>query len=436
MSTIFEEENGNYLVFCNGASEIILDKCSQYINDDQETILDSQAHENFFKGINKMASSGLRTICLTYRRVDSNTCDERCVKNIDEVEKDLTLLSIVGIKDPVREEVPKAVKESQNAGVTVRMVTGDNIETAKHIAKECGILKEDARSSPEDKYDLVTLLKEMGEVVSVTGDGTNDVAALKHAHVGLSMGIAGTYVAKEASDIVILDDNFQSIVLTIMWGRSVYDNIRKFLQFQLTVNVEALITSFLVAVFGQGMPLKAVQLLWVNLIMDTLAALVLGTEPPTRDLLKRAPYKKSSPLLNGILKRNIAAQSFFQLIVLLLILQFGGKFFDLNPLDAQDKLHLDCIVFNTFVLMQVFNEINCRKIKDEPNIFKGIFNNWIFCGFWIGIILIQVIVIEFGGSFFSTVHLNAFEWGVSSFLGFLSIPLGFFFRLIPAKSDL
>ncbi|KAJ6229477.1 calcium-transporting atpase [Anaeramoeba flamelloides] len=462
MSTIFEEENGNYLVFCNGASEIILDKCSHYINDDQETILDSQAHENFFKGINKMASSGLRTICLTYRRVDSNTCDERWVKNIDEIEKDLTLLSIVGIKDPVREEVPKAVKESQNAGVTVRMVTGDNIETAKHIAKECGILKEDgiaiegfkfrnmkteekkkmipklqvlARSSPEDKYDLVTLLKEMGEVVSVTGDGTNDVAALKHAHVGLSMGIAGTYVAKEASDIVILDDNFQSIVLTIMWGRSVYDNIRKFLQFQLTVNVVALITSFLAAVFGQGMPLKAVQLLWVNLIMDTLAALALGTEPPTRDLLKRAPYKKSSPLLNGIMKRNIAAQSVFQLIVLLLILQFGGKFFDLNPLDAQDKLHLDCIVFNTFVLMQVFNEINCRKINDEPNIFKGIFNNWIFCGFWIGIILIQVIVVEFGGSFFSTVHLNAFEWGVSSFLGFLSIPLGFFFRLIPATSD-
>ncbi|KAJ3442936.1 calcium-transporting atpase [Anaeramoeba flamelloides] len=462
MSTIIKEDNDNYLVFCNGASEIILDKCSHYINDDQETILDTQTQEEFFKGINKMASSGLRTLCLAYRRVDSNTCDEKWLENIDGIEKDLTLLSIVGIKDPVREEVPHAVKESQNAGVTVRMVTGDNIETAKHIAKECGILKEDgvaiegfkfrnmtveekkkiipnlqvlARSSPQDKYDLVTLLKEMGEVVSVTGDGTNDAPALKQAHVGLSMGIAGTDVAKEASDIVILDDNFKSIVLAITWGRSVYDNIRKFLQFQLTVNVVALITSFLAAVSGQGIPLKAVQLLWVNLIMDTLAALALGTEPPTKDLLKRAPYKKSSSLLNGIMKRNIAAQSVFQLIVLLVILQFGGKFFGLNPLDTEDKLHLDCIVFNTFVLMQVFNEINCRKINDEPNIFKGIFNNWIFCGIWIGIILIQVIVVEFGGSFFSTVHLNAFEWGVSTFLGLLSIPLGFFFRLIPAKSD-
>ncbi|KAJ6232997.1 calcium-transporting atpase [Anaeramoeba flamelloides] len=462
MSTIIKEDNDNYLVFCNGASEIILDKCSHYINDDQEKILDTQTQEEFFKGINKMASSGLRTLCLAYRRVDSNTCDEKWLENIDGIEKDLTLLSIVGIKDPVREEVPHAVRESQNAGVTVRMVTGDNIETAKHIAKECGILKEDgvaiegfkfrnmtveekkkiipnlqvlARSSPQDKYDLVTLLKEMGEVVSVTGDGTNDAPALKQAHVGLSMGIAGTDVAKEASDIVILDDNFKSIVLAIMWGRSVYDNIRKFLQFQLTVNVVALITSFLAAVSGQGIPLKAVQLLWVNLIMDTLAALALGTEPPTKDLLKRAPYKKSSSLLNGIMKRNIAAQSVFQLIVLLVILQFGGKFFGLNPLDTEDKLHLDCIVFNTFVLMQVFNEINCRKINDEPNIFKGIFNNWIFCGIWIGIILIQVIVVEFGGSFFSTVHLNVFEWGVSTFLGLLSIPLGFFFRLIPAKSD-
>ncbi|KAJ3450482.1 calcium-transporting atpase [Anaeramoeba flamelloides] len=462
MSTIIKEDNENYLVFTNGASEIILNKCSHFINDDQEDILDNQIKEDFLKGIHEMASNGLRTLCLTYRRVDSKKCDEKWLENADEIEKDLTLLSIVGIKDPVREEVPKAVRESQNAGVTVRMVTGDNIETAKHIAKECGILTEDgiaiegftfrkmeieekkkvipnlqvlARSSPQDKYDLVTLLKEMGEVVSVTGDGTNDAPALNQAHVGLSMGITGTDVAKEASDIVILDDNFKSIVLAIMWGRSVYDNIRKFLQFQLTVNVVALVTSFLAAVSGQGIPLKAVQLLWVNLIMDTLAALALGTEPPTKDLLNRLPYKKSSSLLNGIMKRNIAAQSVFQLIVLFIILQFGGNFFGLDPLVDEDKLHLDCIVFNTFVLMQVFNEINCRKINDEANIFKGILNNFIFCGIWVGIILIQVLVVEFGGSFFSTVHLNAFEWGVSAFLGLLSIPLGFLFRLIPAKSD-
>ncbi|KAJ3431640.1 calcium-transporting atpase [Anaeramoeba flamelloides] len=462
MSTIIKEDNENYLVFCNGASEIIIDMCSRFINDDQEEILDGQRKEDFLKGIHAMASNGLRTLCLAYRRVDSNTCDEKWLENADEIEKDLTLLSIVGIKDPVREEVPRAVRESQNAGVTVRMVTGDNIETAKHIAKECGILTEDgiaiegftfrkmeieekkkvipnlqvlARSSPQDKYDLVTLLKEMGEVVSVTGDGTNDAPALNQAHVGLSMGITGTDVAKEASDIVILDDNFKSIVLAIMWGRSVYDNIRKFLQFQLTVNVVALVTSFLAAVSGQGIPLKAVQLLWVNLIMDTLAALALGTEPPTKDLLNRLPYKKSSSLLNGIMKRNIAAQSVFQLIVLFIILQFGGNFFGLDPLVAEDKLHLDCIVFNTFVLMQVFNEINCRKINDEPNIIKGIFNNWIFCGIWVSIILIQALVVEYGGSFFSTTHLSAFEWGVSVVLGFLSIPLGFLFRLIPAKSD-
>ncbi|KAJ6242903.1 calcium-transporting atpase [Anaeramoeba flamelloides] len=461
MTTIIQDGNG-YLVFCKGASEIVLDKCKNYIFEENKFILDQDKKNELKKVIHEMASTGKRTLCLAYRRVDSSLCDKDWFSNPDEIEKDLVLLSIVGIKDPVRDAVPQAVKDSKSAGVTVRMVTGDNIETAKHIAKECGIYSEGglamegfdfrkmtdeerlkiipnlqvlARSSPQDKLVLVKHLKEMGEIVGVTGDGTNDAPALKEANVGLSMGIAGTDVAKEASDIVILDDNFKSIVIAIMWGRSVYDNIRKFLQFQLTVNVVALATSLLAAISGVGLPLKAVQLLWVNLIMDTLAALALGTEPPTKELLKRRPYKKDASLLNGIMKRNIAAQSIYQLSVLLLILKFGGDFFGLDPLVAEEKLHLDCIVFNTFVLMQVFNEINCRKINDEPNILKGILNNYIFLVIWVGIISIQVIVIEFGGSFFATTHLNAFEWGVSLLLGFLSIPLGFVFRLIPAKGD-
>ncbi|KAJ6246275.1 calcium-transporting atpase [Anaeramoeba flamelloides] len=462
MTTIINHKDG-YLVFCKGASEIILDKCVMHVNGENLDSLDEERINKLKNVIEGMASNGLRTLCLAYRYVDKNNFDNFLEEDPEkEIETQLTLLSIVGIKDPVRDAVPQAVEDSKSAGVTVRMVTGDNIVTAKHIAKECGIYTEGglvmegfdfrhmtneerlkiipnlqvlARSSPKDKLTLVKHLKEMGEVVGVTGDGTNDAPALKEANVGLSMGIAGTDVAKEASDIVILDDNFKSIVIAIMWGRSVYDNIRKFLQFQLTVNVVALSTSFLAAVSGVGLPLKAVQLLWVNLIMDTLAALALGTEPPTKDLLKRRPYKKDASLLNGIMKRNIGAQSVYQLLVLLGILKFGGAFFGLDPLVAEEKLHLDCIVFNTFVLMQVFNEINCRKINDEANIFKGIFNNMIFIGIWVGIIIIQAIVIEFGGSFFSTTHLNTFEWGVSTFLGLLSIPLGFVFRLIPAKGD-
>jgi calcium-translocating P-type ATPase len=214
-----------------------------------------------------------------------------------------------------------------------------DIKTAKKIAEDCGIYKPGgialegpefasltddeldaklpnlqvlARASPMDKFRLVERLKYHEEVVAVTGDGTNDAAALKKADVGLAMGIAGTEVAKEASDIIILDDNFVSIVRSCMWGRNVYDNIRKFLQFQLTVNIVALITAFVGAVTKYGTPLTAVQLLWVNLIMDTMAALALGTEKPTPELLNRKPYGRNSALISRIMYRNIVGQGVFQ----------------------------------------------------------------------------------------------------------------------------
>lgn len=261
----------------------------------------SKRHE-FERMINEMASQGLRTLCLTQKEVQASELPFK-----EPPEFDLDLVAIVGIKDPVRPEVPEAVQTCQNAGIKVRMVTGDNIHTAKHIARECGIMTEHgvamegpefraltneqlieiiptlevlARSSPEDKYRLVKTLKALGEVVSVTGDGTNDAPAMKEADVGLAMGIAGTEVAKEAADIVILDDNFSSIVKACMWGRCVFSNIRKFLQFQLTINLVALIVAFVAAVSTGETPLNVLQLLWVNLIMDSLAALALATEAP------------------------------------------------------------------------------------------------------------------------------------------------------------
>ena len=254
MSTIVDL-NGEAVVFSKGASEIILKNCTHYMNKDgQRVLLTDDVRSTFESMIHRFASQALRTIGVA-RKVRQ--------KEGEEILEDLTLLAIVAIQDPVRPEVPDAVSRCQNAGIIVRMVTGDNQETARSIAKECGILTNGvvmegpvfrdlsdrqrrelvprlqvlARSSPMDKQVLVKTLKSLGETVAVTGDGTNDAPALKAADVGFSMGIAGTEVAKEASDIVLLDDNFASLVKAVVWGRSVYDSVRKFLQFQLTVNV-------------------------------------------------------------------------------------------------------------------------------------------------------------------------------------------------------
>ena len=321
------------------------------------------------KVITHMARDALRTIAIAH--VDFSNTD---IPDTDALEDDwgytqkLTLQAIVGIIDPLRPDVVEAVKTCQAAGIMVRMVTGDNIETAKAIAKRCGILTEGgealegptfrkmtpaqldkilpaasaARSSPDDKHTLVTrlngkalpkdqkeggappwasweedrkrspgLLPEWrnvygsdGEVVGVTGDGTNDAPALKAGDVGLSMGLSGTDVAKEASDIVILDDKFSSIVKAVLWGRCVYDNIRKFLQFQLTVNVVALVLVFIAACTTGSTPLNAIMMLWVNLIMDTMGALALATELPTPQLLNRRPYPLDAPLISGLMWRN------------------------------------------------------------------------------------------------------------------------------------
>ncbi|KAJ6231027.1 cation transporting atpase [Anaeramoeba flamelloides] len=464
MTTILngvDEEDQNKIVYSKGASEIMLELCNRSLTETGEIIeLDKSSKKEVTKILNEMASNGLRTLALTYKEFEEY--DEKMLEEQENFETDLILIGIVGIKDPVRDGVPDAVLQCQKAGITVRMVTGDNILTAKHIARECNILTEEgtalegykfrkmsreeklevvptlqvlARSSPQDKYDLVKLLMDLEEVVAVTGDGQNDAPALKKANVGLSMGITGTDLAKEASDIVILDDNFTSIVTAVMWGRSVYDNIRKFLQFQLTVNLVALSTAFLAAVSGKGTPLKAVQLLWVNLIMDTMAALALGTEPPTRKLLDREPYHKRESLLSNIMIRNLVGQGVYQLIVLLVILYAGSKIWGYDIDIEDEKIHLYTILFNAFVMCQVFNEINCRKIDDDNRIFKGMFNNKIFVAIVVITAAVQAVVVEVGGSFFSTTGLTWQEWITCVAIGLFSIPVGFLLRLIPVPVD-
>uniref|UniRef100_M1C9K7 P-type Ca(2+) transporter n=2 Tax=Solanum tuberosum TaxID=4113 RepID=M1C9K7_SOLTU len=335
------------------------------------------------------------------------------------------------------------------------MITGDNVFTAKAIATECGILHPNqevdegaviegeefrnltdevrmervekicvmARSSPFDKLLMVQCLRKKGHVVAVTGDGTNDAPALKEADIGLSMGIQGTEVAKESSDIVILDDNFASVATVLKWGRCVYNNIQKFIQFQLTVNVAALVINFVAAVSSGEVPLTAVQLLWVNLIMDTLGALALATEKPTEELMKKKPVGRTAPLITNIMWRNLMAQALYQIAVLL-TLQFRGE-----SIFGVSKRVNDTLIFNTFVLCQVFNEFNARNME-EKNVFKGIYKNKLFMAI-IGITLVlQVVMVEFLKKFANTERLNWGQWGICIGFAAASWPIGWLVKCI------
>ena len=280
------------------------------------------------------------------------------------------------------------------------------------------------RSSPEDKCILVKRLKHVGETVAVTGDGTNDGPALKLADVGFSMGIAGTEVAKEASAIILMDDNFSSIVKAVMWGRSVNDAVSKFLQFQITVNITAVILAFVSAVSSPEMHsvLSAVQLLWVNLIMDTFAALALATDPPTEQVLDRKPTLKRAPLITTNMWKMIIGQAIYQLLVTFVLYFAGYDFLGYdtrcigNPDVAQctSDLHteLNTMVFNTFVWMQIFNEFNNRRLDNKLNIFEGMQRNLFFI--CINCIMVggQVMIVFVGSTAFQIKGIDGRQWAV------------------------
>ncbi|KAM8934858.1 plasma membrane calcium-transporting ATPase 3 isoform 3-T3 [Pelodytes ibericus] len=479
MSTIVRLPNGGFRLYSKGASEILLKKCSNILNGNGELrgFRPRDRDETVKKIIEPMACDGLRTICIAYR--DFPGIPEPEWDNENDIVRDLTCIAVVGIEDPVRPEVPEAIRKCQRAGITVRMVTGDNINTARAIAAKCGIIQpgEDflclegkefnrrirnekgeieqerldkiwiklrvlARSSPTDKHTLVkgiidSTVAEQRQVVAVTGDGTNDGPALKKADVGFAMGLAGTDVAKEASDIILTDDNFSSIVKAVMWGRNVYDSISKFLQFQLTVNVVAVIVAFTGACITQDSPLKAVQMLWVNLIMDTFASLALATEPPTESLLLRKPYGRNKPLISRTMMKNILGHAVYQLIIIFTLLFAGEIFFDIDsgrnaPLHSPPTEHYT-IIFNTFVMMQLFNEINARKIHGERNVFDGIFANPIFCSIVLGTFGVQIIIVQFGGKPFSCAPLNAQQWLWCLFVGVGELVWGQVIATIPTS---
>uniref|UniRef100_A0A3Q2FZ08 Calcium-transporting ATPase n=1 Tax=Cyprinodon variegatus TaxID=28743 RepID=A0A3Q2FZ08_CYPVA len=453
MSTVLQNPDGGFRMYSKGASEIILRKCSR--------ILDAQGQPRIFKVkdrdemvrkvIEPMACDGLRTICVAYRDFPAEAGEPNW-DNENEILNDLTCIAVVGIEDPVRPEVPAAIAKCQRAGITVRMVTGDNINTARAIATKCGILLpgEDficlegkefnqqirndkgeveqerldkvwpklrvlARSSPTDKHTLVkgiidSTVGETRQVVAVTGDGTNDGPALKKADVGFAMVTIASYFPL-----------FQNTSAEI---KAAHPNGRR----EKPVSLHSLL------VF-QDSPLKAVQMLWVNLIMDTLASLALATEPPTESLLLRKPYGRDKPLISRTMMKNILGHAVFQLIIIFTLLFAGENFFDIDsgrnaPLHSPPSEHYT-IVFNVFVMMQLFNEINARKIHGERNVFEGVYRNPIFCSVVLGTFALQIIIVQFGGKPFSCSPLTIDQWLWCVFIGMGELLWGQLISAIP-----
>jgi len=527
-----------------GASEIVLETCTHYLNEDGvKTELKDDMKQQLNEQIKTYAKQALRTIAFGYKDLKQSD-GGKDHKDIDEGSKiykieetGFTLICIAGIKDIIRPEVPSAIRDCNQAGVRVRMVTGDMKITAIAIAKECGLIKEGeeneecvcmdgpefaqfvgglvhkktresilvmgkegenevignlenmkivqkklkvlSRSRPNDKYIMVSGLRQLGDIVAVTGDGTNDAPALKKADVGFAMK-TGTNVAHNAADIIIQDDNFASIVKACSWGRNVFDNIRRFLQFQLTVNVVALITSFIGGVILKESPLAAIQLLWVNMIMDSLASLALATETPKPELLQRPPYRKKEYIINQKMVKHILGQGLFQAVFLFVFI-FAGPYFipegvegpfnvdsDLNIgltpaqalihdwsgefvmngmmadfegkdiykqlYDTTPSRHLS-VVFNLFVVFQIFNMLAARKIEDEFNIFSGMHTNPMFIGVWLVIVVGQVFIVQYG-SIAMKVHiagLTGAQWGLCMGVGFLTLIWNMVLKLVPDR---
>ncbi|OAE35985.1 hypothetical protein AXG93_93s1240 [Marchantia polymorpha subsp. ruderalis] len=452
MGVLVRCAQGEQRAHWKGASEIVLGMCDRTADKDGNVVpLDDVTRGKLVGVIANFAHEALRTLCLGYKVVESHSASEI-------PESHFVCIAIVGIKDPVRPGVPEAVKLCFAAGIKVRMVTGDNIDTAKAIARECGILTDGiavegpdfrtwndeqmkeripklqvmARSSPRDKITLVKWLRSMDEVVAVTGDGTNDAPALKEADIGMARGTAGTEVAKESADIIIMDDNFNTIVVVGKWGRAVYTNIQKSVQFHLTMNLSVMAIRLISACFTGESPLTAVQLLWVNVIGD-IGALALATQPPHDDLMKKAPTGRKAKFITNIMWRNIIGQVVYQLVVLTILQIYGIQWLQLPGEGEEQQLSLTTMIFSSFVFCQVFNEMNARAME-KINIFAHALDNWFFVLIIGFTVFFQWILVTFLGKFAHTVPLTKQQWGIAVGIGAGSSMIAVGVKCIPLGS--
>ena len=408
------------VLYVKGAPEIVMGKCN----------LEKSRVKQYNEQLLAYQNQAMRTLGVAYKVIPENSSTD-CAELVKE--GGLTFMGIFAISDPIRPDVPDAVKKCQSAGIRVKIVTGDTPGTATEIARQIGLwtsedternritgvefaalsdeealervvdLKVMSRARPMDKQRLVQLLQQKGEVVAVTGDGTNDAPALNHAQVGLSMG-TGTSVAKEASDITLLDDSFHSIATAVMWGRSLYKNIQRFIVFQLTINVVALLSVLLGAFLGTELPLTVTQMLWVNLIMDTFAAMALASIAPSMDVMNEKPRKRTDFIISSAMRNNIFGVGAGFLIVLMGLLACFK-----NMPGGLDVHHLT-VFFTIFVMLQFWNLFNASVFGTNHSIFKDAGHAMGMLGVALIILVGQFIIVTFGGKVFRTEPLPALEW--------------------------
>jgi len=417
------------IMYFKGAPELILSKCSEILTDMGLQSV-SQFSGKIAEELRLQQGRGMRTLGFAFLRGLKCSLDG----DLQTIARDLVWLGFVAIADPIRPDVPMALNVCRSAGVKVKVITGDNSNTAWEIASQIGLLDDGdqpnrvhitgsefqamndkdaleivdrikimSRARPADKMKMVKLLQQSGQVVAVTGDGTNDAPALNHANVGLAMGKTGTSVAKEASDIILLDDSFPSVVKGIMWGRSLYDNIQRFVMFQLTINVVALAVALTGPFIGVKMPLTVVQMLWVNLIMDTFAALALATEPPHWKVMARPPRRAEDFIVSPPMYQHIfgVGAAFYVALIALL------KYFQT---DGEVSVKELSIFFTVFVMLQVWNMFNARALGLKKSAFNRITENSGFIFILPTILVGQFLIIQYGGAMFRTQPLELSTW--------------------------
>lgn len=420
--------DGGVILHVKGAPEIILARSSKILTKDGLKPIED-LREGIERSLVGYQSRGMRTLGFAYH----DSLGDHKGADLEHLATDMTWLGFVAIADPVRPDVAEAIAACRKAGIIVKMVTGDNHETAQEVARQIGLLDDGdspdmhhvgshfsaledeaagdvammlkvlSRARPADKLKLVRLLQQRGHVVAVTGDGTNDAPALNYANVGLAMGRSGTAVAKEASDIVILDDSFRSIVNAVMWGRSLYENIQRFILFQLTINVAALGIAFLGPFIGVKLPLTVTQMLWVNLIMDTFAALALATEPPNWSVMERPPRKATDFIVSKQMSTNIFGTGAVFLVVLAALLLWAQRDGSVTPYELS-------VFFTVFVMLQFWNLFNARCLGVKHSALSGVMKNKAFAAIASAILIGQVFIIQFGGDVFRTVPLSLRDW--------------------------